>query len=95
MKCNSLKSGEQVAYAASNICHTSEQLRSMINPDICLTESQAKLTTSMIERSFIRDSLHGVTPIDIIQFATYLNSVRLECTNCLNSACPRRDKEVK
>jgi hypothetical protein len=55
-----------------------------INPDVCLTPDQIKA---------LKGSERWVDQPNCLDFVSAINSLRLDCRNCLNENCPQRDHE--
>ena len=86
---------------------TAAQLQNLVNKDVCLSDSQTHwIVESMAQTIFEQmcktqelamksknpDIVNEATQIAItIQFATMINTMRLECHDCLNANCKFRD----
>ena len=66
-------------------------LSEFVNQDICITKPQRKRIELLIKT--VSSSIAGGEIFDqsISTIATYINSIRLDCHNCLNKECESRN----
>ncbi|MDH5597134.1 MAG: hypothetical protein OEY44_03445 [Candidatus Peregrinibacteria bacterium] len=69
-------------------------LRDITNLDACLNRTQAGMVEALINAA--ADAFNEGGNIDQLRLpiATFINSTRTDCENCLNAKCGRRDPET-
>ncbi len=75
----------------SAVSMITKSIRDVINIDSCLSENQAKFVELLILTSL--NEYNACISIDTLKLpiVTFINTVRLDCYNCLNEACKMRD----
>ncbi len=74
--------------------HIVSNIEKLSNPDTCITKAQQRHLEYLINQS-ARLVVEGES-VDVhsTQIITFINSIRLECLNCLNKECANRDPKA-
>ncbi len=76
------------------IFSVTESLRDLVNLDACVNEWQRDKLKPIIEKS-VRNNEDGEDVLIALPIATYINTLRHQCADCLNLICERRDPSTK
>lgn len=73
-----------------------DDLRMLLNDGVCLGEKQWRKTFDAInEMSETASGRHSDVPMsEVVEVANLVNGFNLECRNCLNEKCKKRDPLV-